>query len=190
MPHLSVQNELDVAKCFQLVVGFGLLPNLLPNIGIPIQKRSKWHHHFTDSASISNEQVKEINLYILHHHNWLIFGLLLQKYSRLTVTIRSLCHLENGSTFGPKLASKHLSDILAGLLQICHAPISKPTSDSEVLLWQRLHEERQQFFILLDAILDRTYPPLLVQSLLLLQGPSPSHAKIIRVISFISNHLS
>lgn len=71
--------------------------------------------------------------------------------------------------------------MLAALLQLCHAPISKPTSDSEVRLWQRLQQERQELFPLLNSLLDRAYPPVLVQSLLLLQGPSASHAKIIRV---------
>lgn len=97
------------------------------------------------------------------------------------MTLRALCDIEKNSSFGPKLATKHLSDMLAALFQICYAPISKPTSDFQVLLWQRLHEERQEFILLLDSILERTYPPLLVRSLLLLQGPSPSHAKIIRV---------
>lgn len=179
IPRLSVQNEIDLAKCFQLVVGFGLLPNILPNIGIPIQKRSKWHNLFSSTTDITDEQVSiDIIFSII---TILIHNVSSQKYSRLTVTVRALCEIEKGTSFGPKLAAKHLSDMLAALLQICHAPISKPTSDSQVLLWQRLHEERQEFIVLLDSILKRTYPPLLVQSLLLLQGPSPSHAKIIRV---------
>ena len=56
IPRLSVQNEIDVAKCFQLIVGFGLLPNILPNIGIPIQKRSKWHNLFSSTTDITDEQ--------------------------------------------------------------------------------------------------------------------------------------
>lgn len=70
VPRLSVQNEIEVAKCLQLVVGFGLLPNILPNIGIPIQKRSKWHKLFTNNTDISDEQVrliyKLINQYSLY----------------------------------------------------------------------------------------------------------------------------
>ena len=97
------------------------------------------------------------------------------------MTVRGLCEIEKSKSFGAKFATKHLADLLTALLQICHAPISKPTSDSQVLLWQRLHEERQEFILLLNSVLERTYPPLLVQSLLLLQGPSASHAKIIRV---------
>jgi len=100
----------------------------------------------------------------------------------MTTTVRALCHLEHGKVSGPNLAVKHLEDILAALLQLCHASISKPTTNSEVLLWQRMQQERQQeFFPLLNSLLERTYPPLLVQSLLLLQGPSASQAKVIRV---------
>lgn len=98
------------------------------------------------------------------------------------MVVRGLCEIEKSQSFGPKFAAKHLADLLTALLQICHAPISKPTSDSQVLFWQRLHEERQEFVPLLNSIIERTYAPLLVQNLLLLQGPSASHAKIIRVI--------
>lgn len=63
IPRLSVQNEIDLAKCFQLVVGFGLLPNIIPNIGIPIQKRSKWHNLFSSTTDITEEQVR---FYILN----------------------------------------------------------------------------------------------------------------------------
>lgn len=97
------------------------------------------------------------------------------------MTVRALCELEHSAVLGPKLATKHLTDLLAGLLQLCHAPISKPTSDDQVLLWQRLHEERLEFLPMLDTLIERTYPPLLVRSLQLLQGPPPSHAKVIRV---------
>lgn len=57
IPCLSVQHEIDIAKCFQLIVGFGLLPSLLPNIGIPIQRRSKYYHFFHQSPHITDEQV-------------------------------------------------------------------------------------------------------------------------------------
>lgn len=57
-PLLSVQQERDVAKCLQLVVAFGLLPNLMPNVGIPVQKRSKWHNLFASRSGTSEEQVR------------------------------------------------------------------------------------------------------------------------------------
>jgi len=57
LPRLSVQHEIDIAKCFQLIVGFGLLPNLLPNIGVPIQKRSTFFNLFHQPTDISDEQV-------------------------------------------------------------------------------------------------------------------------------------
>jgi len=163
-PTFSVQQERDVAKCLQLAVAFGLLPNLMPNVGIPVQKRSKWHNLFSTTLGIPDEQ----------------------KYSRLTVAVRALCDVERSKLLGPKLMVSHLPDLLASLLQLCHAPISKPNTDSELLLCQRLLKERQDlFFPLLDSLIKRSYPPLLVRSLLLLQGPSSSHAKIIRVIKII-----
>ena len=83
--------------------------------------------------------------------------------------------------FGSKLLVDHLADILAGLLQICNAPLKKPVTESELHLWNRLQEERKRFQEILNQLLTVAYPPLLVQSLLLLQGPKASHAKIIRV---------
>lgn len=55
---LSVRQEKEVAACLQLVVSFGLLPNLLPNIGVPIQKRSKWWDILGQPQPISDEQVQ------------------------------------------------------------------------------------------------------------------------------------
>ena len=104
-----------------------------------------------------------------------------QKYSRLTTTLKVICQIEQSRRFGPQLIVKHLTDILAVFLQICHAPLRKPTTDLEIQLWTRLQNERKQFIPLFNDIISRAHPPLLVQSLLLLQGPSPSHAKIIRV---------
>jgi len=83
--------------------------------------------------------------------------------------------------FGPQLVVKHLTDILAAFFQICYAPLQKPTMDSEIQLWTRIQNERKEFILMLNVVISKAYPPLLVQSLLLLQGPSPSHAKIIRV---------
>ena len=59
-PILTVQQEREVAKCLQLVVAFGLLPNLMPNVGIPVQKRSKWHNLFASPSGTSEEQVRTL----------------------------------------------------------------------------------------------------------------------------------
>ena len=87
--------------------------------------------------------------------------------------------------FGPQLIVKHLTDILAAFLQVCYAPLRKPKDDSEAILLKKLLDDRKYFIPIFKTFLERVYPPLLIQSLLLLQGPSPSHAKIIRV-SFCS----
>ena len=115
------------------------------------------------------------------------------------------------------------------LPQICHAPLKKPTTDAEQVLWNRLQLERQQSAVLLENLLQQVsfkkslslistarsrfgataslrstrscyrvfsemfslrvqvQPPLLVRSLLLLQGPPASHAKIIRVRTLFQN---
>lgn len=56
-PHLSVQQEKEVAACAQLAVAFGLLPNLLPNVGVPVQKRSGWPVVLSQAQPTSDEQV-------------------------------------------------------------------------------------------------------------------------------------
>jgi len=65
-PKLSVQNEKDMAKCYQLVIAFGLLPYLLPRVGVPAQKRSKWNNLCSISANISDEQVSKSIVLILN----------------------------------------------------------------------------------------------------------------------------
>ena len=57
--YLSVQQEKEVAACVQLVVAFGLLPNLVPNIGVPIQKRSNWPVILNQAQPTSDEQVRK-----------------------------------------------------------------------------------------------------------------------------------
>lgn len=66
VPVLSVQQEREIAKCFQLVVAFGLLPNLLPNVGVPVQKRSKWPHLFLYSGNVTDEQVIQAKIIMEH----------------------------------------------------------------------------------------------------------------------------
>jgi len=65
-PKLSVQNEKDMTKCYQLVIAFGLLPYLLPRVGVPAQKRSKWNNLCSISANISDEQVSKSIVLILN----------------------------------------------------------------------------------------------------------------------------
>ncbi len=41
------------------------------------------------------------------------------------------------------------------LPQICHAPLKKPTTDAEQVLWNRLQLERQQSAVLLENLLQQ-----------------------------------
>ena len=58
VPILSIQQEKNISTCLQFIVALGILPNLLPNIGIPVRKRSKSYDLFAGGNSITDEQVK------------------------------------------------------------------------------------------------------------------------------------
>jgi len=162
---LSLQQQRNLSDLFQLIVALAVLPNLLANVGIPVQKRSKFFGLFKADQDLADEQ----------------------KYSRLRVAVGVLCRVVGNPELSARLLLAHLSDMLAALLQICHAPLKKPTTDAEQVLWNRLQLERQQSAVLLENLLQQVQPPLLVRSLLLLQGPPASHAKIIRVRTLFQN---
>ena len=55
---IPIQLERYISECLQLLVVTGLLPYLLPRVGVPIQKRSKFYQ-LSEMASnrLSEEEV-------------------------------------------------------------------------------------------------------------------------------------
>ena len=176
---LSIQQSKAVERVVEMVVALGVIPNLLPGVGQPIEKRSK---HLQDT--IKAVPVKSI----------------LEKYRQLVYSIESLLELAKFKGFSTLITTRHVSDIMGCLIQISYAPLMKPKTPepedvdmnsedvgliSEKLegiqvkeevfemtaeLHQRLSKDQERFKLELERILEKTYQPLVVRSLLVLQS--------------------
>ena len=176
---LSIQQTKAVERVVEMVVALGVIPHLLPGVGQPIEKRSK---HLQDT--IKAVPVKSI----------------LEKYRQLVYSIESLLELAKFKGFSTLITTRHVSDIIGCLIQISYAPLMKPKTPepedenmnsegvgliSEKLegiqvkeevfemtaeLHQRLSKDQERFKLELERILEKTYQPLVVRSLLVLQS--------------------
>ena len=96
---LSVGDQKTVLTAIQFVVILGICPNLLKGVGLPVEKRSGF-------ASLINIQYNTKN------------------ERRLFECIDTLVECIAQPSLGSLVLSRHLGDILSGLLQICYAPVS------------------------------------------------------------------
>ena len=117
MALLSLQQQRNLSDLFQLIVALAVLPNLLANVGIPVQKRSKFFGLFKADQDLADEQVLgNIRLdCVLFHSDSSISA---QKYSRLRVAVGVLCRVVGNPELSARLLLAHLSDMLAALLQV------------------------------------------------------------------------
>jgi len=173
---LSIAQNKSVGSLVQMVVALGILPNLVPGVGLPLEKRS-------DYLQAVIKSVPERNI--------------LEKYKQLVFSLESLLELSKYKSFSTLIITKHVADILGCLLQISYAPLMKPkspepdTNEEEVdnitggvegievkeesfVMTNELHErltmDQERFKVELDKILTKTYQPLVVKSLLVLQS--------------------
>jgi len=105
---LSLQTQLDVQKIVELLVGFGLLPYLLPGIGVPEKIRKK--NYLASELFLGDDKR-------LPH---------LIQFHRLAQVLEVLLEVSTHPSLNSLIVPKHAADILACLLQICKSPIAKP----------------------------------------------------------------
>lgn len=97
---LSVSDQKVVLTCVQFIISLGVYPNLLPGVGIPVEKRSGFSSLIKGSEDgLQNEK---------------------QLYECIGGLLECIKHASLGSV----ILSRHLGDILTGLIQICYAPAS------------------------------------------------------------------
>ena len=162
---LSVANQKAVESLLQFIVALGLLPHLEPGVVAPLSARIK-------SPLPSDDHT-------LSARN----GRILELYTTAKVII--YCTREEIS-LGPLIISKFLSDILASLIQLSSSPqcvqslaVSSLVVDSEYSEGGPLDMTVQEAWprSALQHLIRRTYKPLLVRELLLLQAPKPSQGR-------------
>jgi hypothetical protein len=105
---LSLQAQFDVQKCVELVVGFGIVPYLLPGIGVPEKLRKK--NYLASELFLGDDRR-------LPH---------LVQFHRLAQVTEVVLDLVSNPSFNSLIVPKHASDVLGSLLQICKSPLAKP----------------------------------------------------------------
>jgi len=170
---LSIGQQRNVSALVEMVLALGVLPNLLPGVGISLEKRSVFLQ--TIIKTIPERAI-------------------LERYKQLVFSVESLLDLAKYKQFNTLIVTKHLGDILGCLVQVAHAPLMKPKeeeinksieSDSNIEvkedafvmtqeLFDRLSKDQERFKSELDKIIDKTYQPLIVKYLLVLQSNSKS----------------
>lgn len=174
---LGARQQKTVQSLLQFVVALGINPNLLPGVGLALERR-------TVSA------VPECSMSLLP---W-------QRHRFLVASVRALLVCIRSSVLSSMVLHHHLVDILAALLQLCYAPIRKIADDKDnkphsslesspstyddlnsslakcraaappddASLIQEMLADRQCLSVDLQYLLKNTYQPLIVRELLLL----------------------
>lgn len=155
---LSVNQQKTVKSCFEMIISIGLLPNLLPGVGLNLTVRSQ-HAHIVQNENLT----------------------VVQKYECICCIIRVLLCLYEEPTLHSLIIPQHLGDMLAALCQLSFAPLKKPaagnsdskSSDGFVItteLWNRLYSDKKIFYQHLDRLVSRIYQPLVIRELMVIQG--------------------
>lgn len=96
---LGVGDQKTVLTAIQFVVMLGICPNLISGVGLPVEKRSGFASVLNIGCSVKSER-------------------------HLFECINTLVDCISQPSLGALVLSRHLGDILSGLLQICYAPVS------------------------------------------------------------------
>ncbi|GFG37493.1 hypothetical protein Cfor_00861, partial [Coptotermes formosanus] len=174
---LSVSQQKTIRTCLQFVISMGVLPSLLPGVGISLAARSTSSHKL---------KVEEL--------------VVLEKYERLAGVTRGLVACFEQPSLRSLILVQHLGDLVASLAQLSFAPLKKPASvtatdapssspsscssgkqdisgEEFVMtpeLWGRLQEERSYFKKCFLSLINKLYQPLIIRELILLHGSARS----------------
>lgn len=172
---LSTSDQKTLFGVLEFIVCLGLYPYLLPGVDAFLKLRIS-HAELVNKAQNVSRNCRECCLYKL-----------------CTVLMKMF----NNEVIGPAIVSRHLSDVLAALIQVCYAPVHTPRSKENNVsdcsrscrkvpitspgdIAQREQNNRQKSvkercLVLLGELLNKTFQPLVVKELLILQGiPSGS----------------
>jgi len=170
---LSISQQKNVSGIIQMIVALGLLPNLVPGVGAPLDKRSVFLQTVINTVPERS---------------------ILERYKQLVFSCESLLELSKYKQFHSLMLTRHLGDILACLIQISNAPLVKP-KDSDAVpvseeikvnednfvmtaeLYERLSQDQERFGHELATILDKTYQPMLIKYLLILLSSKDAKGK-------------
>ncbi|KAK9304573.1 hypothetical protein QLX08_004017 [Tetragonisca angustula] len=102
----SVQQFRTLKGSVELITAIGIISCLLPGVGVDMAKTCP------KALSICKEELTD-----------------LQRYKRLKFTVNSLVQLYDDIMFRPAILTQ-IGPLLAALLQLCHAPLMKPSKEA------------------------------------------------------------
>jgi len=170
---LSIAQQKNVNSILEMMIVLGILPNVLPGVGVAIHKRS-------DFLQLIIKDLPKLKI--------------LDQYKQLVFTLDALLDLAHHRSLSTLVLTKHMSDILASLVQISYAPLMKPslpqesqtcdssneaqieidtTEDKFVMtedLFKRLSADQERYRKELTRLTEKCYQPTVVRNLIVLQG--------------------
>ena len=102
----------------QGIIFLGVIPNLFLGVGLPIQKRKKIYQIFSEKLQADEVGIDDK------------MTLKKTKQEKLSFVLKNLMNLLNLDVFSSVILTKHLGDLLAGLIQVVFSPIMVMTEDA------------------------------------------------------------
>ena len=117
---LSSFDKEIIAKVIQGTIFLGVIPNLFLGAGLPIEKRKKIYQIFKESIAADEVGIDDK------------MSLKKTKQEKLSFVLTNLLNLLNLEVFSSIILTKHLGDLLAGLIQTVFSPIVIMVEDIDV----------------------------------------------------------
>ena len=117
---MSSSDKETISKMMQGIIFLGVIPNLFLGVGLPIQKRKKIYQIFNEKLQADEHEVGIDDKMTLKK----------TKQEKLSLVLTNLTNLLNLDVFSSVILTKHLGDLLAGLIQVVFSPIMIMTEDA------------------------------------------------------------
>lgn len=164
---LSVSDQKTVRSVFEFIVSMGLYPYLLPGVDNFLKMRLSNVSSIAKASSLTPKS-RNANL------------------CRCCLVVTSCFDNE---VFGPLILTRHFSDVAGALIQVCYAPAASESQSDEpgrskftqqkhrfaspADITQTVHSKKSvkdTCLEMLQGLLRKTYQPLVIKELLILQG--------------------
>ena len=111
---LKATDQQNLSRLIQLVFTFGVVPNFLPGVGLPLERRNKFHRCILEcNTLVGKNDGKMKRKYEEKKHHMLVY------------VAESLLNILDHEIFSSIILTKHIGDILAALIQLTYAPAFK-----------------------------------------------------------------
>lgn len=142
----SVKQYRSIKIAVELIVSIGIIPYLLPNVGIDMTKLCPKALNISQEEKLSCLKVIFLNkIFIQFLQLKSSSSVVFQKFERLCFSTRSLLDLFEDLNSRPAVLFQ-VGFLMAALLQLAHAPLAKPTSEIQ----QSSSTNKQEFHMTVE----------------------------------------